>query len=400
MSLQMIRQKRSRISFLCLCCVGIVACSSISRLDESGLETLADDERGIWNRSREEEYRLKKSGQLHDSKELGEYVNSVATKLLPDTLRAQQFPLKVKIIRNPTLNAFALSHGVIYIHSGFFAKIENEAQLATILAHEISHILHRHPLQHFRRVQNMSTSLAWLNVASIRAGVYANLVSLFGALGATAAVSGYSKRMEAEADKTGLDLLVTAGYDPAEAVALFEYLEIELKERDKEQPFFFGSHPRLVERKASYTELLHSKYLGKTGHKGGEAYSLQAMPIILENVTMDIALGRWNWAGEAILKVLSAYPERPEGHYYLGEWFRLRGNIADLDKAQNAFAKASQLDPTYALAYRGLGMVYLKKDDLDSAAKQFMRYLSLLPQATDRAYLEQYILQTTKSEIQ
>jgi beta-barrel assembly-enhancing protease len=383
-------QKRCVISALVLCLWGLLSCSSIPRLETSHLDSLAEDEKRIWMRSCEEESRLNKSGQLDESDDLNQYINEVAMRLLPSGLRAQNFPLKVKVIRNPFLNAFAFAHGVIYIHSGFLAKIENEAQLAVLLGHELAHILHRHPVQHFRQVQNINASFALLSIASARAGVYANLVGLLGVLGASASISGYSRVMESEADKTGLELMVAAGYDPNESIVLFDHLERQMKDREDREPFFFGSHPRLVDRRSNYADLLRSNYSGVVGFKGVTEYAEKTSRIILETAAWDVAQGRWEWAKETIERFISKYPANAEGYFHLGELYRLRNEGRDLDRAEEAFDRTLQLDANFALAYRGLGLVHLKKGDSVRAAVDLKRFLVLQPQAKDREFIESY----------
>src|SRR5690606_34517528 len=153
-----------------------------------------EDERRIWNRSKEEAKRLDQSGQLYTSREIVEYVNDVARRLIPSELsQNSEFNLNVRIVKNPLLNAFALSHGAIYVHTGILAKMEDEAQLATILTHELTHIMHRHPVRHFRAAQNLSAAVAILQVAALPAGNFGALAALLGSLSATAAISGYSK---------------------------------------------------------------------------------------------------------------------------------------------------------------------------------------------------------------
>ena len=75
-------------------------------------------------------------------------------------------------------------------------------------------------------------------MASIPFGGYGSLADLLGSIGAMAAVTGYSRELETEADKVGLDLMVQAGYDPAESPRLFEYLKKDVKEQDIKEPFF------------------------------------------------------------------------------------------------------------------------------------------------------------------
>jgi beta-barrel assembly-enhancing protease len=381
------------LSGLILACVAGVfsSCSAVSPIG-TGNFYLAEDEKRIWNRSREEAKRLDDSGQLYPSQEIVEYVNEVARGLVPKELsQRSDFSFNVRILRNPLLNAFALSHGAVYVHTGMLAKLENEAQLATILAHELIHITHRHPVRHFRTIQNLTTTLAVLQIAGLPAGYYGNLATLLGGLGATAAVSGYSKGLESEADFAGLDLLVNAGYDPAEAPKLFEVIQKDLADRKIEEPFFFGSHPRLEERKENYAALLAKAYAGKPGITGDEGYSEIMYPLLLDNAQMDLSLGRWEWAEESIRRSIAIKPDDPKGYYCLGELFRRRAEDADWDKAGDSYSAAVERDNSFALPHRGLGLVWMKKGDTEKARSYFRQYLALAPQADDRLYIEQYL---------
>jgi len=373
-------------------------CSTVAPLGATGAVELAQDERRIWTRSQEESKRLDESGQLYTDPEVSEYVNQVALRLVPAELRQQgELNIRVRIVRNPLLNAFALSHGAIYVHTGILAKLENEAQLATLLAHELTHITHRHPVQHFRTVQNWSAAGAILQIAAMPAGPYGGMASLLGALGATASVRGYSRSMETEADSNGLDLLVAAGYDPAEAPKLFEYLQKDLEERKIDEPFFFGSHPKLQERKENYSRLLATSYSGKGGEKGTETYAKAIYPVLCENAWMDLSLGRWTWAEEAIRRAVAIKPDDPAGYYQLGELFRRRAQDGDQQQAAASYQAAMERDNEFAPAHRGLGLVAMRSGDAFHALEHFQQYLALAPRAEDKLYIEQYIATLTKS---
>lgn len=375
------------------------ACSTVAPFGRDRNFELAEDEKRIWSRSQEEAKRLDESGQLYGSRETVEYVNEVAQKLLPEALRERkEFDIRVRIIKNPLLNAFALSHGAIYIHTGMLAKLENEAQLATILAHEITHITHRHPVQHFRTIQNVSTAMAVLQMAALPAGHFGGLVGLLGAIGATAAVSGYSRSFEAEADANGLELTIDAGYDPSEAPKLFEYLQKELSDRKIEEPFFFGSHPKLQDRKENYDALIAKKFAGKTGRLVKGQYEEMINPLLLDNAEMDLALGRWSWAEEAIRRSIASRPDDPTGYHYLGKLFRRRADSGDHEKAEGSYRSAIERDESYAAPRRGLGLIYLKQGNAAKALVEFQNYLTLAPNAADRAYVEQYISNSITGE--
>lgn len=368
------------------------SCSSVSPFRRNEAVQLSEDERRLWNRSQEEAKRFDASGQLYESPELLEYVNAVARSLLPEELRGQNLTITVRILKNPLLNAFALPHGAIYIHSGFLAKIENEAQLAAILSHELVHITHRHALQHFRTSQNTSAVLATLQLAALPFGLYGSLAQLMGALGATAAVSGYSRAMEREADADGIEIVVRAGYDPAEAPKLFEYLKAELQEQKIHEPFFFGTHPKLVERQESWSALVKERFPTVSGKTGHEVYAEKIAPVLLESAAMDLSFGRWSWAEQAIKRYRNLRPQSAEGYFQMGELFRRRSQKGDHQNAEKEYRAAIEQDPSYAPPYGGLGRIYLKSGRKEEARREFAQYLVLSHQAEDRAYVEQYLI--------
>ena len=102
-----------------------------------------EDEKRLWNRSEEEERSIAKSGMLYQDRELEAYLNGVASKLQPPEAY-ERIPFRILVLKNPYCNAFALPNGYIYVHTGILARMDNEAQLATLLAHEMTHATHRH----------------------------------------------------------------------------------------------------------------------------------------------------------------------------------------------------------------------------------------------------------------
>jgi len=100
-------------------------------------------EEKLIQRSRQTEERIYRSGAVYNDPELNEYLDSIVQKVLPADFKDDKIDIKVKIIRDPTVNAFALPTGTVYLHTGLLARIENEAQLAFILGHELSHIVNK-----------------------------------------------------------------------------------------------------------------------------------------------------------------------------------------------------------------------------------------------------------------
>src|SRR5512133_4272190 len=112
-----------------------------------------EDEKRLWTRSEEEQQSIDQSGMLYQDRELEAYLNSIAKKVQPPEAY-ERIPFRIHVLKNPYCNAFAYPNGQIYLHTGILARIDNEAQLATIIAHEMTHATHRHQVREVRDMMN------------------------------------------------------------------------------------------------------------------------------------------------------------------------------------------------------------------------------------------------------
>ena len=111
--------------------------------------TANEEEQMIWRRAQEEMAAINNSGVLYQDLEIEKYLNRIAAKLHANST-SPDFSFQIKVIKDPSLNAFAFPNGVVYIHTGILARMDNEAQLAALLAHEIVHCTRRHSLRMLR----------------------------------------------------------------------------------------------------------------------------------------------------------------------------------------------------------------------------------------------------------
>jgi predicted Zn-dependent protease len=353
-----------------------------------------EDEKRLWLRSEEEQKVLDKSGLIYRDEELESYLNGIAKKIQPPEV-FEHIPFKIMVIKNHLLNAFAFPNGVIYVHTGILARMDNEAQLATLFAHEMTHSTHRHLVKEFRDMKNKTAFLATIQVAlgGLGGGI-GDLATLFGSLGTLAAVTGYSRELETDADIEGFKLMVKAGYEPDEAPKLFMHLKKEVGEEKIKDPFFFGTHPRLQERIENYETLLKTQYHGqKVGIKNQEIFLEKIDKVILENAHLDLKAGRFKIAQRGAEKYQGLKPNDAKAYYLLGEIFRQKGEEGDMEKAKEHYQNSISIDPFYPEPYKGIGLIYYKQGDKLLAKKSLELYLSLSRNALDRAYIEEYIKQ-------
>jgi predicted Zn-dependent protease len=255
------------LSSLALSC----APTRIAPISASGAAFAPDrDESRLWEQAREEEVRLRGKASLYQDPLLEDYLEGVVSRLNPPGMAAnRRLTYTVTVVEDPTLNAFAYPHGALYVHTGLLARMENEDQLATVLGHEMSHVENRHMLRYQRSARNRHiAAVAGAVAASIvlekqvydaeRAGRYGSaaatrvlsqvILGLGLQLAVLAAVNGYGRELEREADDGGFRKIAAAGYDAREAPKVYQGLMDDHGEPGKAEAFFFGNHPRLGER--------------------------------------------------------------------------------------------------------------------------------------------------------
>ena len=199
---------------------------------------------------------LESFGGAYDDPELAAYLEEVGQRVA----RVSEIPelrFTFTLLDTPDVNAFALPGGYVYVTRGLLALVNDEAELAGVLGHEIGHIAARHTA--LRYDQAMLGQLGALGATILGAVLFgeegARLGADLGTLAATAYVQGYSRQQEFEADQLGIRYLVRAGYD-ARAMASFldsleryDALQTKLRGgRGEEIPSWLASHPRTADR--------------------------------------------------------------------------------------------------------------------------------------------------------
>src|SRR6266700_2936878 len=312
----------------------------------------AADERQLWSDAEREEEKLAKLGKRWDDPLLEEYLSSVAAKLVPEEARQAGAPaVRIVVLKDPTLNAFAMPNGKVYVHTGLLSRLQNESQLAFI-----------------------------------------------------AAVNGFGRDLEREADREGLERMVAAGYDPREAPRVFELLRDDHGDGSRLEDFFFGNHPRLDERIANTRELLKTHPPPPDASvlaANVEDFALRTRTVVRENAALDIRAGRFGLAKAQLDRVLRLAPEDPTTHLYVGDLYRLQAqrakNPADkpllLGQAREAYERAAQLDATFPDPFRQLGLLYYQSKDPEKAMAPFRTYLGLKPHAPEARRIKEYLVE-------
>ena len=181
---------------------------------------------------------------------LQRYVQTVGARLA-DTPEAREsgFPFNFTLIEDPSVNAFALPGGPMFIHSGLLQNVDNEAQLAGVMAHEMSHVILRHGTQQASRANMISLPAALAGAILGGSGsMLGQLASAGLGLGANSILMKYSREAESEADALGTHLMAAAGWTPAELGRFFIKLQQSGGARG---PQFLSDHPNPGNREAA-----------------------------------------------------------------------------------------------------------------------------------------------------
>ncbi|MEL6653132.1 MAG: M48 family metallopeptidase [Bacteroidota bacterium] len=185
---------------------------------QAELEQWADSSEEIQESARrflQEDYyylnQLLRSGQLLFGDPLTQYLNRLTDHILrfrPE-IRAQ---LRVYTVKSSIANAASTYDGIIFVNMGLLARVENEAQLAFVLSHEISHFVERHTLKSYLKYEQKERSAGRKKDFEALQNVHYR----------------YSRQLELRADSLGLQLYLEAGYRPEAIAEVFAILEIQL----------------------------------------------------------------------------------------------------------------------------------------------------------------------------
>lgn len=325
-----------------------------------------EDEARIWKMLETTERHIADSGRLHPDPGLEGYLLEVAHRIEPPRV-FEAIPFRFRVLRDTAPGAFGLASGTIYVHTGMLARIESEAELAAVLGHEMAHVVHRDVLRQLRQGQVWRPD--WT------------------ALMRLASVTGYSRELEADADREAVLLMRTAGYDTTEASRFFERLrDWVVAEGVKSAPTYYSTHPRIEERIASSRALAES--IGGGGLRNAEVYERRTSSVLVVNARVELAAGRYRAAWDQAQRYVRLEPKDAAGHLLLAEVARRDMTAGWMEAALASYRRAIELEPRAAEAWRGLGLVLEKKGDGEESRRAFRRYLDLAPDAPDRAHVE------------
>ncbi|HXV24867.1 MAG TPA: M48 family metalloprotease [Alphaproteobacteria bacterium] len=381
----MTRGRVGRAAILGLLLAGCVSAAKVADIAPGDRPAEQSDEAGLWLVMERAEANLRSSGRVVEDPALNAYLRSVACKVAPELCA----DIRIYLVEVPEFNASMAPNGFMSVWTGLMLRCRNEAQLAYILGHEIGHYQRRHTVKQWRAAKDTSNFMLFANIVLAGAGV--GVAGYAVDLAAVGGFMAYGRDHEREADAIGFERMVQAGYDPDEAVALWQALIEESEAGEENQPFFFfATHPGMQERVKNLGALA-AIAAATEGATNEDAYLAATLPF--RGKWLRDELRRRNFGRtEVVLDHLDhAGRNRGEIAYYRGELYRLRGEDGDERKAVEAYQAALAQPDGPAEARRGLGEVYRRMGKPEEARAAFTEYLRLAPDAPDRAMIEAWL---------
>ena len=443
----MFLQKSSNltIGLLCFCLVFTSFCpSAIAQKKTAPVEAtpppvreefkFGDIDLEVLEQSNLLDTKLERDGLVLRDEEANAYVRRIGKSLIPRGLELERVSWNIRVLRDPQPNAFALPNGSVYITTGLIFLVDNESQLAAIIAHELTHVMRRHTY-----VQNRSNRKKFLTINIMAAvGAYAPggivgaaimVVTTVAPFILMATVYGYSQDLEREADLKGVDMMISAEYSPEEMVTVMKLLNRDLEGENIR--LFYNDHPSLDER-IKYL----SSYLGARADKvthqmelnrERSAYFKTMESAMRHDLQLSISSGRFRSAVFNAQRLVDFSPSSAN-LFWLAEAYRTLGprspqltekeltNSGKKDaakkrqkrtleeeetellatpvgkenwqrhqqKAEELYLRAINTENPVPVAHRGLGMLYEKLGRANDAASEYEKYVDLAPTAIDR----------------
>jgi predicted Zn-dependent protease len=378
--------------------------------------------------------RFERDGLVFADEAANAYLSSVGQSLIPKGLAIENVSWRFRMLRDPQPNAFALPNGTIYISTGMMTLIDNESQLAAILAHELTHVMRRHTY-----LQNRSNRKKFLTMNIMSAvGAYAPLtvvgavitvVTTVAPLIMYATMFGYSRDLEREADLKGIDMMVSAEYPPEELLTVMKLLDKDIEGENIR--LFYNDHPSLDERIKYLSSYLGARAERVTAqmeaHRERKAYFQNVLPVMRHDIQLSINAGRFRSAVYLAQRLVDFQPDS-ENLFWLAEAYRTLGprdpklserestNDAKKDaakkrqkrtieeeerdllatpagkenwqqhqqQAEELYLRALNAENPRPAAHRGLGMLYEKLGRANDAVVEYQKYVDLSPSSPDR----------------
>jgi predicted Zn-dependent protease len=303
------------------------------------------------------------------------YVNKIGNKIVT-ALPPQPFNYRFYIIKEDVYNAFASPAGNIFINSGLFEAMENEEELAGILAHEIAHVVCRHISQRIER----QTKIGLITLAGIAAGIFLGLEGAatassaltLGSVAAGQSISlAYSREDEIQADQLGLKYLNKAGYSGSGLLTMLKKIRSKQWFGPEQIPTYLTTHPASEER-----IIYIGSWLETREKPSGQVFNIDPYDFQITHTRFVSMYGEESIVLKKFETQIGKCPSDPMALYGYG---LLQARTGDLKDAQINLKKALEKRAFDPNILRDLGRIYFLDGNYEEAFKFLKTSLNIAP---------------------
>lgn len=336
-------------------------------------------------------------GILQD-KGLNHYIDKVGNKLVPMTHRPKM-PYSFQGVNATYINAYAFPGGTIAATRGILLKLENEAELAALLGHELGHVNARHTARQMSK-RTLTSIAVWgiKTYVNRKHSEYTEIAEKLGMLGAGALLASYSRDNEREADALGNAYMVKAGYSTKGFVGLMEMLMNLSKRKSGITQLLFSTHPMSDERYRTAIKTARSEYqasqdmsLNRERYMD-ETSRLRNIRSAIEDMQKGdllMASRKFDNAENYYGRALKQAPDDYAGLLMMAKCMMAKG---ERTRASRYAEQAKQICPSEAQAYHISGFIKMRGKEFDAAYNDFGKCDKLLPGNPNIAFFKGYAL--------
>ena len=330
---------------------------------------------------------------------LREYVSDVGKNISSRTHRPKM-PYSFRVVNATYVNAYAFPGGSIACTRGILLDLDNEAQLAALLGHELGHVNARHTAQQMSKGAITQVFVGGLSVlAGVAGGGLGQVAAQLGTIGAGALLASYSRDNEREADALGMEYMVKAGYDPKGMVGLMDMLRSLNKSKPSAIELMFSTHPMSDERyatavkraredysKAASLPVYRERYMDNTERLRAQKEAIEEM----QKGEQLMAKEKFKEAESHFRKALREAPEDYAGLVMMATCQLVQ---KDYREGLRYAEEAQSVYPREAQAHHLSGFAKIQTKDYEGAYEEFSTCEKLLPANPNSIFFKGYALE-------
>lgn len=327
---------------------------------------------------------------------LNDYIDGIGKKIAAQTHRVH-VPYSFRAVNATYVNAYAFPGGSIACTRGILLSLENEAELAALLGHELGHVNARHTAELMSQGILAQAVVSGLSVvAGTQGEAYGRLTNQLGIISAGALLAYYSRDNEREADALAMEYMVRTGYSPKGMIGLMDMLRGLSKNKPSSIELMFATHPMSDERYQIAAQTTQSKYksaenlpLNREDYMNNTAKlrSLRGAIEEMQKGQEKMMQKKFSDAEAHLRKALTLAPNDYAGLVMMSTCQLIQKKYTE----GISYAKiAQQVYPREAQAYHQSGFAKIQGKDFEGAYQEFITYEKLLPGNPNTTFFKGY----------